>query len=433
MADAAAFLLALWSGAGHVAAPLVPAYLARRRRAGKEDPLRLAEKLGRPGLARPDGPLVWIHAASVGETVSTLALVDRLRDRGAALLLTTGTVTAAAVAGERLAGRALHQYAPLDAAPFVRRFLDHWRPDLVLNVESELWPATVAALHRRRVPLVVVNGRLSPRSARGWARLPAAARAVFSRLTVVLAQTPADAERFRTAGAGDVRVLGNLKFDAVAPAADAAELARVAGAVAGRPLWLAASTTAPEEAAAAHVHRRLAGDHPGLLTVIVPRHPARGAELVAELTAAGLVVARRSTGALPGPDTDVYLADTLGELGLFYRLAPIAFVGGSLNDRGGQNPIEASLLDTAVLHGPRVPNVAAVYADLDAAGASRVVADADDLAAAVGRLIADPAAVAAMAEAGRAEVTAGAGALDRTLAALRPLWPAPTAWSRDGG
>jgi 3-deoxy-D-manno-octulosonic-acid transferase len=418
-----AALIALWQGVGRLAMPLLPALLAHRRRLGKEDPARWPERLGRASLARPDGPLVWLHAASVGETIAAIALVRRLAKRGANLLLTTGTVTSAEIAAARLAGLVLHQYAPLDAGPAVARFLAHWQPDLALTVESELWPAKVAALARANVPLVVVNGRLSPRSAAAWGRMPAAARAVFGRLERVLAQSPGDAERFRVAGARRVDMVGNLKFDAPAPPDDPAKRAQLAAAIAGRPVWLAASTHDPEETIVAAAHRRAAAAVPGLLTIIVPRHPARGEAIAADLTAQGLTVVRRAAGAPLGPATDIYLADTLGELGTFYRLAPIAFVGGTLDDSGGHNPIEPAALGAAVLHGPGILNAEESFAALAAAGAARTVRDADELAAVLEHLLVDPAAVAAMAAAGRGVVGASSGALDRTLAALLPYWP----------
>lgn len=428
MADpAGAVLVGLWRGLGRLAMPVLPALLARRRRIGKEDATRWPEKLGRASLARPEGPLVWLHAASVGETIAAIALIRRLAKRGATLLLTTGTVTSATIAADRLKGLVLHQYAPLDAAPAVARFLDHWRPDLALTVESELWPAKIAALARRDVPLVVINGRLSPRSAASWGRLPSAARAVFGRLALVLAQSEGDAARFHAAGARRVEAVGNLKFDAVPPPDKPEARAAFAATVAGRPLWLAASTHDPEEVIAAEAHRRVAAAVPDLLTVIVPRHPDRGPAIAADLAARGFTVARRAAGELPAPSTEIYLADTLGELGLFYRLAPIAFVGGTLDDSGGHNPIEPALLDCAVLHGPGIVNAEESFAALQAAGGAIRVTGADDLAAELQRLLRDADAATAMAAAGRAALAGASGALDRTVAALMPFWPAPPA------
>ncbi|WP_018263113.1 3-deoxy-D-manno-octulosonic acid transferase [Methylobacterium sp. WSM2598] len=401
--------------------PALIGLLAWRRRKGKEDPERLPERVGRAGKPRPAGPLVWAHGASVGEALMLLPLVDRLARRGFTVLVTSGTRTSADLVAARLPAGALHQFAPLDAPRYVARFLDHWRPDLAIVAESELWPNTILALDARQVPLILVNGRMSERSARGWARLPALARAVLSRIAICLVQTREEAERFLRLGAPRVVVSGNLKFDAPAPPADPQALAQFSAMLAGRPVWLAASTHPGEEAGIIAVHRRLAAQRPGLITLVVPRHPRRGAEIAAAGRAAGLRVALRSRGGLPDARTDLYVADTIGELGLFYRLAPVAFIGGSLVERGGQNPIEPARLDTPILHGPHVRNFAQAYAVLGQAGAALAVADEDALAEALGRLLADPARRAAMAAAGRRAVTACGGALDRTMAALEPF------------
>ena len=284
--------------------------------------------------------------------------------------------------------------------------------------ESEIWPNTVLALERAGVPLVQVNARISARSARGWARTPATARALFARIALCLAQGPEDAARFSALGAPRVAVAGNLKLDAAPPPADPDALARLAGLVAGRPLVLAASTHPGEEEAVLAAHRRLAPRFPGLLTIIVPRHPARGAEIAA--LAGSLRSARRSEGDLPDGGVDVYVADTLDELGLFYRLAPVALVGGSLAPLGGHNPIEPARLGCAIVHGPRVENFGEAYAALDRCGGAAPVADAADLAGRLRALLDDPAAARAMARAAEAALADLAGGLERTLAALEP-------------
>ncbi|ACL62300.1 3-deoxy-D-manno-octulosonic acid transferase [Methylobacterium nodulans] len=401
--------------------PALGGLLAWRRHKGKEDPERLPERVGRPGKPRPAGALVWAHGASIGEALSLLPLVEWLTRRGFTVLVTSGTRTSAELIAARLPRGALHQFAPLDAPRYVARFLDHWRPDLALVAESELWPNTVLALDARQVPLILVNGRMSARSARGWARSPALAQAVLARIAVCLVQTPEEAERFRSLGAPRVAVAGNLKFDAPAPPADPAALAQLSGMVAGRPVWLAASTHPGEETAVIAAHRVLAPHHPGLLTLVVPRHPRRGVEIAAEAAAAGLRVSRREAGGLPDARTDLHVADTVGELGLFYRLAPLVFMGGSLAEHGGQNPIEPARLDSAILHGPHVWNFAQPYAVLDEAGAAVAVPDAAGLAGAVSRLLADPARRSVMARAGQGAVAAGGGALERTMAALEPF------------
>ncbi|AWN47767.1 3-deoxy-D-manno-octulosonic acid transferase [Methylobacterium terrae] len=401
--------------------PALAGLLAWRRRRGKEDPVRLPERTGRPGKPRPAGPLVWAHGASIGEALSLLGLVERLTRRGFTVLVTSGTRTSAELLARRLPRGALHQFAPLDAPRYVARFLDHWRPDLALVAESEIWPNTILALHAREVPLILVNGRMSERSAKAWSRTPGIARALLSRIALCLAQSREEAERFARLGAPRVEAGGNLKFDAGPPPADPEPLRQLAGVVAGRPVWLAASTHPGEEAAAIAAHRALARRHPGLLTVVVPRHPERGPTVAADAAAAGLRVGRRAAGGQPHDKVDLYVADTVGELGLFYRLCPLAFVGGSLARHGGQNPIEPARLDTAILSGPHVRNFASVYAALERAGGARTVRDGQELTAAVGELLADPAGRQRMARAAAAAIEEAGGATDRAMAALEPF------------
>jgi len=401
-------------------APFAGAILDRRARRGKEEPARRGERLGRAGLARPEGPLVWLHGASVGETVSLLPLVQRLIGRGVTPLVTSGTVNSARLMAARLPPSALHQFVPLDAPRFMAGFLDHWRPGLALVAESELWPAMVAGLSRRGEPLVIVNGRLSERSARRWGRLPRTSGALMARVALCLAQSEADAARFRALGAGDVRCVGNLKFDAPAPPADPAALAALERAVAGRPVLLAASTHPGEEELVLEAHARLRERAPGLLTIIIPRHPERGGAVAALAQAAGLRPSRRAEGALPGADCEVHVADTIGETGLFYRLASLVFVGGSLVPHGGQNPIEPGRLGCAVLHGPHVRNFAEVYAALDACGGAVGVAAGDAFVDAAGALLGDEGRREATGEAARLYIEGQGGATERTMLAIEP-------------
>ncbi len=407
-----------WRGMGRLLAPALPFVLALRTRWGKEDATRRGERFGRAGLTRPAGPLVWVHAASVGETIAVLPLIERLVAAGDAVLLTTGTVTSAAIAAQRLPGGAIHQYVPLDVVPWVSRFLDHWRPRLAVFVESEIWPTCISELSRRGIPQVLVNGRISARSARRWSRFGAVSEVLFGRLTGVAAQSQGDGERFTALGAAAVSVSGNLKFDGAPLPVDGVELARLEAAMGPRPRWLAASTHPGEEAVAADVHARLKAILPDLLTVIAPRHPTRGDELRRDFTARGLSVASRSLGETPTAATDVYLTDTIGEMGLIYRLAPIAYVGGSLVSRGGQNPIEPARLGRAVLHGPETYNFADVYRELDHESAAVLVRDGSDLAREIGSLLAAPEAIAAQVARAEIVVSRSTGALDRTMTAL---------------
>lgn len=416
-------LLSLYRGISWAAPPALHLLLRRRLAKGKEDAARLGERMGIPGRARPAGPLVWVHAASVGEALSVLPLIERVFVRlpGAHVLVTTGTVTSARLMEERLPPRAFHQFVPLDAAPWVARFLDHWRPDLALWIESELWPNLLLQSAARGVKLALVNARLSARSLRGWRRWPGSARRLVGGFALVLAQTEADAARYRELGAGDVRVPGNLKFAAPPLPADETKLAALRAAIGARPVWLAASLHPGEEAHIAAAARMVRALVPDALAIVVPRHPEKGAALAAAMAADDLDVKRRAAGAVPDDATDIYVADTLGELGIFYRLAAAAFVGGSFIDHGGQNPIEPALLGVPVLHGPHMRNFADVVEAFAKAGAARHVRDGDDLAAQLAPLLSRPELRAQMGEAARAAAEGERGVIDRVLAALEPL------------
>lgn len=401
--------------------PAAGALLAWRRRQGKEDAARIAERRGYPGRPRPPGPVAWLHGASIGETLSLLPVVERLGRRGFGVLVTSGTRTSAELIARRLPPGAVHQFVPLDAPRYVRRFLDHWRPDLVLFAESEIWPNTVMELDRRGIPLVLVNGRMSERSFRRWSRAPQVAGALLARFALCLTQSSADAERLARLGASRVAVAGNLKFDASPPPADPRMLAHLAGLVSGRPVWAAASTHAGEDEAIAAAHGALAARHPNLLTIVAPRHPQRGSAVLEAAAAAGLGAVRRSEGGQPDQAKDIYVVDTVGELGLFYRLAPLVFMGGSLVPHGGQNPIEAAKLGAAILHGPHVHNFTDVYAAIDQAGGALPVSDSESLTRALADLLGDTGLTRDMARAAAAAVEGLGGAIDRTMLALEPL------------
>ncbi len=410
----------LYRLAGYAALPLVPLLLGWRTRKGKEDPVRRGERYGRPSVARPAGPLVWVHVASVGETNAVMPLIQRITAEGLTVLLTSVTVTSARVAAQRLPRGALHQYAPLDIEPFIERFLDAWKPDLALFFESELWPTTMARLAARRIPEIRINARMTARAFRRWSRLTGAMRPLFGGIDMALAQSEGDAERLRALGVKQARSVGNLKFDVPAPGVESAALDDFAAATTGREIFLAASTHEGEETVVAAAHSALRSERPGFLTVIVPRHPVRGPALAASLAASGLSVALRSRGDGVTEATDLYIADTLGELGLFYRAAPVAFIGGTLVPVGGHNPIEAALLGAAILHGPQVENASAIYAALDAGTGVAPVTDSGSLAAALRPLYADAAVAEALAASGAAALAPFSGALEATLAALRP-------------
>jgi 3-deoxy-D-manno-octulosonic-acid transferase len=414
-------ILTAYRWAGAAAYPMVGGYVAWRASRGKEEHGRRRERYGIARTARPEGPLVWVHAASVGETNAVAPLVQRILGFGINIVLTTGTVTSAQVASKRFDERVIHQYVPLDLKPAVSRFLDHWQPDLALFAESELWPMTILELGSRRVPQILVNGRLSDRSFRAWQKRAYLAEALFENLAHVIAQSDVDGARFSTLGARPVTVSGNLKVDTDPPPADEEALARLRGQIGSRKTWAALSTHEGEEEIAAEVHKLLKTRHRGLLTVIVPRHPERADALAGAFTEAGLNVARRSLGDRVRPDTDIFLGDTIGEMGLYLRLTEVAFVGRSLTGEGGQNPLEPAMLHTAVLAGRNVQNFRETYQRLIDSGGAKLVKDQAMLAGAVNFLLNNPDARLKMITAGAATVEGMRGALAKTLKALEPF------------
>jgi 3-deoxy-D-manno-octulosonic-acid transferase len=404
------------------ATPLAPCLLGRRLRRGKEDPTRVSERSGRSAVARPDGPVIWVHGASVGELVAALPLIEQIRARDFGVVVTSGTVASAALASARLPAGVVHQFVPLDTPSFIARFLDHWQPNLALFVESDLWPNMVISSSRRGIPMILVNGRLSERSFNRWRYLPGTIDALLKRFDLCLVRSIEDAERFGTLGAMRITMTGNLKLDAPALEVDPGKLARLKHAVTGRTLIAAASTHPGEEAAVIETHRRLKGRFAGLLTMLAPRHPERGLEILDVAKRAGLTAVLRSRGHIPMRSTDIYICDTIGELGLVYRLAPIVFMGGSLVTHGGQNPIEPIKLGAAVVHGPHVSNFSEIYAALGEAGGAELVADPDALALRIGALLEDADERLRLVDAAQRAVQRMGGALDRTLAALEPYF-----------
>ncbi|WP_315766031.1 3-deoxy-D-manno-octulosonic acid transferase [Bradyrhizobium sp. SZCCHNS2005] len=412
--------LRVYRGLSSAAAPFAPAVIRQRLKRGKEDPARTEERRGLSHDLRPQGPLVWIHGASVGEVLAAAALIERLRALNLRILITSGTVTSAAIVAKRFPPDVIHQYVPYDSPRFVERFLDHWRPSLALFIESDLWPNLILAGAARRLSMVLINGRMSPRSFPRWRRMSGTISALLGRFDVCLAQSKADAERFIALGGRNVVTTGNLKLDVPAPPADPAKFERLMAMMRGRPMIVAASTHPGEDEILIATHKTLSGFFPGLLTVIVPRHPHRGVAIAHLVAASGVQVGLRSREELPHAATGIYVADTMGELGLFYRLAPIVFMGGSLVAHGGQNPIEAVKLGAAIVHGPHVFNFSDVYEALDAAGGARLADGQEALVRQLGQLLADQEARQALASAGGRVVEQLGGALERTLAALEP-------------
>ena len=329
-------------------------------------------------------------------------------------------MTSAAIVAKRFPADIIHQYVPYDSPRYVARFLDHWKPSLALFIESDLWPNLILSSAARRLPMVLINGRMSHRSFPRWRRLTATISALLGRFDVCLAQSRVDAERFAALGSRNVITTGNLKLDVSAPPADAVKLERLMSVTRGRPVIVAASTHPGEEETLIEAHKALTRFFPSLLTVVVPRHPDRGSAVAGLIAASGLHASLRSHEELPTAATDIYVADTMGELGLFYRLAGIVFMGGSLVPHGGQNPIEAIKLGASIVHGPHVFNFADVYEALDGAGGARQADDREALVKQIGLLLADPAARETSAAASSRVVERLGGALERTMAALEP-------------
>lgn len=407
--------------------PLIALYLRFRLMRGKEDGGRFKERFGHSGISRPPGILLWIHAASVGEANSVLYLIEQLKSRfpDINILLTTGTVTSARLIQKRGLRGVIHQFVPVDTDEATTRFLRHWRPDIGLWVESELWPNLVINARAWGCFLVVINGRMSMRSYKKWQeRAALMAFQVLSSFELVFAQTEDDAQRFRALGAKNVRYVGNLKYDADALPCNETDLFVLQQQVGLRPLWFAASTHANEEGKLAEAHKILSEKHKDLLTIIAPRHPERGGEIEQQLAKYGNV-ALRSRGDKIRKNTGFYIADTLGELGLFYRLCEIIFIGGSLIEHGGHNPLEAARLRCCVITGPHTENFADMYAEMEKLSICIRVRSAGELAGKIDSLMQDSDELTRMQMLAKEWLRSKSGATTRILDTLSPIFVPP--------
>jgi 3-deoxy-D-manno-octulosonic-acid transferase len=423
MADAATsntFGLIAYRLATIALAPVVPFALRRRLARGKEDASRLSERLGYANLPRPHGQLVWIHGASMGETMAVLPLIgELLKTPDRMVLVTSGTVTSAQLMAERLPPGAIHQFTPVDTPSATVRFLDHWKPDIGLFVESEIWPNMLSGARKRGVKLALINGRMSARSFKGWRYARKTASKILSFYDLCLAQDDDTAKRLSELGARDVQVSGNLKADAPPLPADERKLEALRHAIGDRPVFLASSTHPGEDETILPAYDLLKAKFPNLLAIIAPRHADRGPEIA--MLSGTRAVARRALGVEPAPDTAIYVADTMGELGLFYRVAQFVFMGGSLVPHGGQNPLEPARLQRAVLAGPHTENFVRAYdAILSAQGMGRVHSSSE-IAAAAAALLADPARAKVLGEAAARGADTLGGAVEKTRAAIENL------------
>ncbi len=420
--------LSRWMG------PLATHTLKKRLQKGKEDPARIDERRGLASKPRPDGKLIWIHGASVGESLSILPLIERLHELlpHCHFLVTSGTITSAQLMAERLPECATHQYVPVDHPTYVNNFLDHWKPDIGLFVESEIWPNLISLTKTRNIPMALINGRMSPKSYKNWLQRRDAIAQMLKSFSVIMGQDTQNAQRLAELARRPVPMLGNLKMAAPKLPVDEEKRAVFSKHIQARPHWLAASTHEGEEEAILDVHQRVARKFPDLFTFIVPRHPNRGKEVAQLAEAKNITYALRSTGQAITPQTSVYIADTMGELGIFYRLSDISFVGGSLVEIGGHNPLEPARLGSAILYGPHIFNFEDVYKAMRGSGGTALVRNERDLAASLIRLLTDDVTRASMAQAaeGWAETNASE-VLDKITEALdtllQPLMDAPRA------
>ncbi len=370
---------------------VIKRYVEKRKQKGKEDITRFNERIGRPKMPRPEGRLFWLHGASVGESVSMLPLINRILETypDAHVMVTTGTVTSADVMQKRLPERAFHQFIPIDNPIFTTRFVKYWHPDVALWFESEFWPAVLSSIKRKNIPLILINGRISNKTFKRWQQFDFICKELLGCFSLCLGQSEEDAYRLRVLGAKDAVCLGNLKYAGLPLPIDERAKDDLLKQIGSRPLWLASSTHNDEEVRVAKVHKRLKEKFSDLLTIIAPRHPNRGKEVAAEINRLGLTTALRSAQEMITPKTDIYIADTIGEMGLWYDIAGIVFIGGSLIPHGGQNFIEPSRVRDAVIVGPHMHNFTDAMSRAKKADAVMQVVDTEELGEVVSELLAN--------------------------------------------
>ncbi len=427
--------LRLYQWITRLAAPLAPRLLNARARKGKEDPARLRERLGEPSLRRPDGPMIWLHGASVGESLMLLIVLDALRRErpDMAFLVTSGTRTSAQLLTHRLPKDAVHQYVPVDTPAATAAFLDHWRPSIGVFAESELWPNLILAAEARAIPLALINARMTDRSLQSWTRWRGALRRLFQGFVWIGAADTRTSEGLAKLLDRPVERVGNLKLAGAAPEPNPAVVESLKDAIGQRSrVWLAASTQPGEDAPILQAHTLIRETQSDALLILAPRHPERGPDIADMARQEGLLTARRGAGDLVDVKTSVYVADTLGEMGNWYAFADAAFIAGSWNPAiGGHTPLEAARAGAPLFTGPHVPNFADIYADLTSQGGVETVSTPQELAGAI--LALDNERAESMARGARAVADAGALVLNNTLAGLRPHLPEPVLERHNAG
>ncbi|WP_375623783.1 lipid IV(A) 3-deoxy-D-manno-octulosonic acid transferase [Bartonella sp. TT119HLJHH] len=405
---------------GFCLCPVIPFYLFFRAIRGKEEWCRKKERLGKSSYVRPQGSLVWLHAASVGETLALFPLVNYILSLKINVLMTTGTVTSSTLVKKHFGNRLIHQYAPLDLDFAVRRFISHWKPDLVLICESEIWPLRIKELAKMRIPQILVNAHMSERSFKAWQKRRVLAKHIFKDIDLAIGQNERDVAYYHKLGVKSVTFSGNLKAD-VFLVENQALLARYRNAIGNRPVWAAVSTHEGEEEIAFEVHKIVKNYLPDLLTIIVPRHPERSEDLIRKCDNKGLSFIRRSRDAVPNMNTDILWGDTIGEMALFLRLSQVSFVGKSLCGNGGHNPLELALLGSAILTGPHVSNFQEMFKQFLTHDAAYMVQDTKQLAIQVYKLLTNETLRQEMVDKAHEVATGMAGALERTLKILDPF------------
>jgi 3-deoxy-D-manno-octulosonic-acid transferase len=409
-------------------AGFLPGILQRRAAKGKEDVARIPERLGTAPIERPSGALVWLHGASVGESMVALSVAEHMRAVRPDLhfLFTSGTKTSADLIAGRLSPTDRHRYVPVDIPAATSAFIDGWKPDIAIFVEGEIWPNLLIAARKAGIPTALINARMTTKSVEGWARRKAAAHYLFDGFALVLPADEATATGLSRLRSGPIGPAGNLKLASRPPQVDKAALADLAKAIGSRPVWLAASTHVGEEKIMIMAHNALMMAAPDALMILAPRHPERAADVEVDCRIAGIVPVRRSFGKVPGANDPIWLWDTMGELGLAMSLAPVTFMGGSLAPGvGGHNPVEPAQLGSAIVTGALVHNFDGLYQELEDAGGTRIVDDlmSDRIAMVIAGLLGDPGQRDTEVAAARAVVARGAGAMTVTVDALLALLP----------
>lgn len=416
-------MMSLYRVLTNLGLPLIRFYLFGRLVNGKECQLRFTERLGDASISRPEGLVVWVHGASVGESLSILPLIERLRTDHPEwnVLVTTGTVTSASLMVERLPEGAFHQFVPVDQVAYISKFFNHWKPDLALWTESEFWPNIISFFATLNVPMVLLNGRISDKSFRHWKCFPGLIKEILSAFSLCLGQSESDAFRLSELGAKNSKSVGNLKFSTPPLTTDQEALRKLSISIGQRPCWLASSTHKGDEEIVGRIHKSIKDKQPEILSIIVPRHPGRGLVIAKNLRNMGLSVEIRSANGEINTTTDIYVADTLGELGIFYRLAPIVYIGKSLVSVGGQNPLEAARLGCAIVFGKRMDNFKEITAQLTKKNACIEVSDEISLLKTIKRLIETPEECRQLATAARQFTEEQSGVLEAVLHELQPF------------